>query len=231
MDTLRKGMDGLMKKFKVEVVRGRAKLRTGRTVDQRHSLRAKNILICHRLLPRPPTHSRHRPARRGGLYRPAGAGEAARVAGGHRRRRDRLRVRLLLRLARRAGHRDRDAAGDLPAGGRGDLAKILRTELAKKNVTFHTGAKVLEITAGCGALQQGRQAGIGPPRDVVLVSTGRTCPTWQGSASRTRASTSTSAASRWTTAAPPMCPASGPSATARARPGWPTPPAAWAKSW
>jgi NADH dehydrogenase FAD-containing subunit len=28
-----------------------------------------------------------------------------------------------------------------------DLAKMLRTELGKKNITFHLGAKVLEITA------------------------------------------------------------------------------------
>jgi len=53
-----------------------------------------------------------------------------------------------------------------------DLAKMLRAELGKKNITFHTGAKVLEITKDAVRFSKdGQEASV--PRDVVLVSTGR----------------------------------------------------------
>lgn len=55
-----------------------------------------------------------------------------------------------------------------------DIAKALRGELAKKNVTFHTGAKVLEITADTVRFEKnGKPESV--PRDVVLLSTGRVC--------------------------------------------------------
>jgi dihydrolipoamide dehydrogenase len=53
-----------------------------------------------------------------------------------------------------------------------DITKNLRAELSKKNVTFHTGAKVLEITADTVRFEkEGKPESVA--RDIVLVSTGR----------------------------------------------------------
>lgn len=54
-----------------------------------------------------------------------------------------------------------------------DIAKILRSELAKKNVTFHTGARVEGISETDVTFSiDGKTQSI--PADAVLVSTGRT---------------------------------------------------------
>jgi dihydrolipoamide dehydrogenase len=51
---------------------------------------------------------------------------------------------------------------------------MLRGELAKKKITFHLGAKVLEITADAVRFEKdGKQETVA--RDVILLSTGRTC--------------------------------------------------------
>lgn len=55
-----------------------------------------------------------------------------------------------------------------------EIAKLLRTELAKKNITFHVGAKVEEIGESDVRFSiDGAEHAI--PRDLVLVATGRTC--------------------------------------------------------
>jgi dihydrolipoamide dehydrogenase len=102
MDTLRKGVAGLMKKFKVEVVNGRAKLKdraqVGRSTATAYE--AKNILIATGSSPaRPPIPGLDLP----GVVDSTGLLNLETlpdVAGDHRRRRDRLRVRLLFRLGR-----------------------------------------------------------------------------------------------------------------------------------
>lgn len=59
-----------------------------------------------------------------------------------------------------------------------ELARTLRAELAKKNITFHVGAKVLEITPDAVRFEQGGKVEQ-IERDIVLVSTGRV-PNVQG---------------------------------------------------
>jgi dihydrolipoamide dehydrogenase len=54
-----------------------------------------------------------------------------------------------------------------------DIAAILRKELAEKNITFHTGAQVEEITEQEVKFKQGDDSGTAPA-DLVLVATGRT---------------------------------------------------------
>ena len=53
-----------------------------------------------------------------------------------------------------------------------DIAKTLRTELSKKNITFHTGATVKEIKESSVTFSIGDET-LSVDRDIVLVATGR----------------------------------------------------------
>ncbi|MCS6771028.1 MAG: dihydrolipoyl dehydrogenase [Kiritimatiellae bacterium] len=53
-----------------------------------------------------------------------------------------------------------------------EISRTLRAELSKKNIEFHVSAKVLEITADSVRFEKGgKEQSV--PRDIVLVSTGR----------------------------------------------------------
>ena len=174
IDTLRKGIEGLMKKFKVEVVRGSAKLRADKSVEVNGTAyAAKNILICTGSSPaRPPIP---------GIGLPGVVDSTGLLA------LEKLPATLVVIGGGVIGCEFACCFGSLGVPVTviemlpeicpqvdADLAKILRGELAKKNVTFHTGAKVLEITADAVRFEKdGKQETVA--RDVVLLSTGRTC--------------------------------------------------------
>ena len=174
IDTLRKGIEGLMKKFKVEVVRGSAKLRADKSVEVNGTAyAAKNILICTGSSPaRPPIP---------GIGLPGVVDSTGLLA------LEKLPASLVVIGGGVIGCEFACCFGSLGVPVTviemlpeicpqvdAEIAKILRTELAKKNVTFHTGAKVLEITADAVRFEKdGKPESVA--RDVVLVSTGRTC--------------------------------------------------------
>lgn len=172
MDTLRGGIEGLMKKFKVEVIRGDARLLPGGKVsvgDQVYE--GKNILIATGSSPaKPPIPGIDLP----GVVNSTGILNL-----------EKLPRNLVVIGGGVIGCEFACFFGSVgvpvtviemlpeicppidPA-----IAKVLRTELEKKNVTFHTGATVKEITdTHVVFTKDGKDEKI--ERDIVLVSTGR----------------------------------------------------------
>lgn len=172
MDTLRKGVAGLMKKFKIEVVAGRATLKDRRTVAiNGQTYEGANILIATGSSPaRPPIPGLDLP----GVVDSTGLLNL-----------DRLPASLVIIGGGVIGCEFACFFGSVGVPVTviemlpeicpqvdADVAKMLRAELGKKNITFHTGAKVLEITRDAVRFSKdGQEASV--PREVVLVSTGR----------------------------------------------------------
>ncbi len=173
MDTLRKGVAGLMKKHKVEVVNGRARLKDRRTVliDDR-TCEAGNILIATGSAPaRPPIPGMDLPGvvDSTGLLNLATLPASLVIIGGGVIGCEfacffgsvGVPVTVIEMLPEICPQVDADSA------------KVLRGELAKRNITFHTGAKVKAITPDAVVFEKdGQEARVA--RDIVLVSTGRT---------------------------------------------------------
>lgn len=178
IDTLRNGIAGLMKKFKVEVVFGDAQLMPNRKVrvDDK-TFEGKNILIATGSSPaKPPIPGIDLP----GVVNSTGILNLEKLprnlvvigggvigcefacffgsAG--------IPVTVIEMLPEVCPPVD-------PA-----IAGILRKELEKKNITFHTGATVKEITASQVIFTRGNQEHR-IDRDLVLVATGRS-PNVQG---------------------------------------------------
>ncbi len=174
MDTLRNGIAGLMKKFKIEVLQGTARLDAQRrVVVDGKAYEAKNILIATGSSPaRPPIPGADLP----GVVDSTGILNL-----------EQLPKQLVIIGGGVIGCEFACFFGSVGVPVTviemlpeicpqvdAELAKMLRGELAKKNVTFHVGAKVLEITAEAVRFEKdGKQETAA--RDVVLLSTGRTC--------------------------------------------------------
>jgi dihydrolipoamide dehydrogenase len=172
MDTLRNGIAGLMRKSKIEVVAGTAKLHTERKVEINGQIyQAKNILISTGSSPaKPPIPGCDLPGVLdstcilnleklpksvviigGGVIGCEFACFFGSVG---------VPVTVIEMLPEICPQMDKD------------ITKNLRGELSKKSVTFHTGAKVLEITADTVRFEkEGKPESVA--RDIVLVSTGR----------------------------------------------------------
>ena len=172
MDTLRKGIAGLMKKHHVEVVTGSATLQAGRRVavgDQIFT--GTNILLATGSSPaRPPIPGHDLPHvvdSTGILNLTALPKQLVIIGGGI----------IGCEFACCFGSLGIpvtviEMLPEICPTVDADLAKILRTELARKNVTFHTGAKVEGITATDVAFSvDGKPQRV--PADCVLVATGR----------------------------------------------------------
>ncbi len=174
MDTLRNGIAGLMKKFKIEVITGTAKLDAQRrVVVDGQTYEAKNILIATGSSPaRPPIPGADLP----GVVDSTGILNL-----------EKLPTSLVIIGGGVIGCEFACFFGSVGVPVTviemlpeicpqvdAELAKMLRGELAKKKITFHLGAKVLEITADAVRFEKdGKQETVA--RDVVLMSTGRTC--------------------------------------------------------
>ncbi|HMP76699.1 MAG TPA: dihydrolipoyl dehydrogenase [Kiritimatiellia bacterium] len=173
MDTLRNGIAGLMKKFKVEVVTGTAQLAGGRAVKVGDTTyEGKNILIATGSSPaKPPIPGADLP----GVVDSTGILNL-----------EKLPKSLVVIGGGVIGCEFACCFGSLGIPVTviemlpeicpqvdAELARVLRSELAKKNITFHLGAKVLEITKDTVRFSKdGKEESVA--RDVVLVSTGRT---------------------------------------------------------
>lgn len=178
MDTLRGGIEGLMKKFKVEVVRGDACLLPGRKVSVGDKVyEGKNILIATGSSPaKPPIPGIDLPGvvNSTGILNLEKLPEKLIVIGGGIIGCEfacffgsvGIPVTAIEMLSEICPPID-------PA-----IAKALRGELEKKGVTFHTGATVKEIT-GTHVIFAKNGNDMKIERDIVLVSTGRT-PNVQG---------------------------------------------------
>lgn len=174
IETLRKGVAGLMKRFKVTVIEGRAKLSADRRVvvgDDTYE--ADNILVATGSSPaRPPIP---------GIELPNVVDSSGILS------LDKLPASLVVvgggvigcELACFFGSLGIpvtvvEMLPEICPSVDADLAKILRSELGKKNITFHLGARVEEITEdgvrfACGDTTETIES------DLVLMATGRTC--------------------------------------------------------
>jgi len=173
MDTLRKGITGLMKKFKVEVVFGKATLLRDRKVEVDGTVyEADDIILGTGSSPATPPI----PGVDGdnivdstGILNLEKLPESLVVIGGGVIGCEfacffgsiGIPVTVIEMLPEICPPVDPE------------IAKVLRSELEKKNITFHTGAKVEEITATHVVFSKdGKKEEVA--RDLVLVSTGRT---------------------------------------------------------
>jgi len=172
MDTLRNGIAGLMKKFKVEVEFGEARLVSNRAVEVNGKrFEAKNILVATGSSPaRPPIPGIDRPGvvdSTGILNLEAPPKSLVVIGGGV----------IGCEFACFFGSIGVpvtviEMLPEICPALDADVARILRSELEKKNVAFHVGAKVTEIAAGeVRFAAAGKDQAV--PRDLVLVSTGR----------------------------------------------------------
>lgn len=172
MDTLRKGIAGLMKKFKVEVITGKATLLKDRTIDvDGKTYQGKNILIATGSSPvKPPIPGvdLDRVVDSTGILNLATLPKSLVIIGGGVIGCEfacffgsvGVPVTVIEMLPEICPPVDPE------------IAKVLRSELAKKNITFHTGAKVEKITEDAVHFSiNGKMETV--ERDVVLVSTGR----------------------------------------------------------
>ena len=172
MDTLRNGIAGLMRKSKIEVVVGTAKLQAERKVEINGQIyQAKNILISTGSSPaRPPIPGCGLPGvlDSTGILNLEKLPKSVVIIGGGVIGCEfacffgsvGVPVTVIEMLPEICPQMDKD------------ITKNLRAELSKKNVTFHTGAKVLEITADTVRFEkEGKPESVA--RDIVLVSTGR----------------------------------------------------------
>ena len=178
IETLRNGIAGLMKKFKIDVVNGAATLRAGRKVEVNGQVHeADNILLCTGSSPaRPPIPGADLPGvvdSTGILSLEKKPSSVVVIGGGV----------IGCEFACFFGSLGVpvtviEMLPEICPQVDAEIAKILRTELAKKNITFHTAAKVLEITPDAVRFEKdGKTETVA--RDVVLMSTGRT-PNVQG---------------------------------------------------
>ena len=172
MDTLRNGIAGLMRKSKIEVVLGTAKLQAERKVAINGQIyQAKNILISTGSSPaKPPIPGCDLPGvlDSTGILNLEKLPKSVVIIGGGVIGCEfacffgsvGVPVTVIEMLPEICPQMDKD------------ITKNLRGELSKKNVTFHTGAKVLEITADTVRFEkEGKPESVA--RDIVLVSTGR----------------------------------------------------------
>jgi dihydrolipoamide dehydrogenase len=178
MDTLRSGIAGLMKKHKVEVVFGEARLTSNRTVEVGGTkVEGKNILVATGSSPaKPPIPGIDLSGvvdSTGILNLEAPPKSLVVIGGGI----------IGCEFACFFGSIGVpvtvvEMLPEICPALDADVAKILRAELEKKNISFHLGAKVTEITpADVRFSVDGKDQSV--PRDVVLVSTGRV-PNVQG---------------------------------------------------
>ncbi len=173
IQTLRKGIEGMMKKGKIDVVRGRGRLRAGGGVVVGDEVfEAKHILIATGSSPaRPPIPGVDLPGvvDSTGLLETTQAPSSLVVIGGGV---------IGCEFACFFGSIGVpvtviELLSEICPSVDADLARVLRRELEKKNVTFHLGAKVEEITADAVRFTvKGETKTV--PRDLVLISTGRT---------------------------------------------------------
>jgi dihydrolipoamide dehydrogenase len=172
MDTLRNGIAGLMRKSKIEVVLGTAKLQAERKVEINGQIyQAKNILISTGSSPaKPPIPGCDLPGvlDSTGILNLEKLPKSVVIIGGGVIGCEfacffgsvGVPVTVIEMLPEICPQMDRD------------ITKNLRVELSKKDVTFHTDAKVLEITADTVRFEkEGKPESVA--RDIVLVSTGR----------------------------------------------------------
>ena len=172
MDTLRNGIAGLMRKSKIEVVLGTAKLQAERKVEINGQIyQAKNILISTGSSPaKPPIPGCGLPGvlDSTGILNLEKLPKSVVIIGGGVIGCEfacffgsvGVPVTVIEMLPEICPQMDKD------------ITKNLRGELSKKDVTFHTGAKVLEITADTVRFEkEGKPESVA--RDIVLVSTGR----------------------------------------------------------
>ena len=172
MDTLRNGIAGLMRKSKIDVVVGTAKLQAERKVEINGQIyQAKNILISTGSSPaKPPIPGCGLPGvlDSTGILNLEKLPKSVVIIGGGVIGCEfacffgsvGVPVTVIEMLPEICPQMDKD------------ITKNLRAELSKKNVTFHTGAKVLEITADTVRFEkEGKPESVA--RDIVLVSTGR----------------------------------------------------------
>ena len=172
MDTLRKGIAGLMKKFKVDVVTGKATLLKDRKVEVDGKIyQGNHILIATGSAPiKPPIPGIDGPrvVDSTGILSLTELPKSVTVIGGGVIGCEfacffgsvGVPVTVIEMLPEICPPVDPE------------IAKVLRGELAKKNITFHTGAKVEKITEDSVHFSiNGKMETI--ERDVVLVSTGR----------------------------------------------------------
>lgn len=172
MATLRKGVAGLMKKYKVEVIRGRGRLVSGREIDVDGAIhQAHNILIATGSSPmRPPIPGIDLPrvVDSTGLLNQESLPERFTVIGGGVIGCEfacffasvGVPVTVIEML-------DEICPAVDPV-----IAKALRTALAAKGVDFKLGAKVTGITETSVEIETAAGAEE-IPRDLVLVATGR----------------------------------------------------------
>ena len=172
MDTLRNGIAGLMRKSKIDVVVGTAKLQAERKVEINGQIyQAKNILISTGSSPaKPPIPGCDLPGvlDSTGILNLEKLPKSVVIIGGGVIGCEfacffgsvGVPVTVIEMLPEICPQMDKD------------ITKNLRGELSKKDVTFHTGAKVLEITADTVRFEkEGKPESVA--RDIVLVSTGR----------------------------------------------------------
>ena len=172
MDTLRNGIAGLMRKSKIEVVLGTAKLQAERKVEINGQIyQAKNSLISTGSSPaKPPIPGCDLPGvlDSTGILNLEKLPKSVVIIGGGVIGCEfacffgsvGVPVTVIEMLPEICPQMDKD------------ITKNLRGELSKKDVTFHTGAKVLEITADTVRFEkEGKPESVA--RDIVLVSTGR----------------------------------------------------------
>jgi dihydrolipoamide dehydrogenase len=172
VETLRNGIAGLMKKFKVEVVSGTATLAgKGRVAVDGKAFEAPNILIATGSSPaRPPIPGVDLPGvvDSTGLLALEKLPKSLVVIGGGVIGCEFACMFGSVGVPVTVIEMMPEICPQMDA----DLARILRAELGKKNIAFHTGAKVLEITKDAVRFSlDGKEQTA--PRDVVLVSTGR----------------------------------------------------------
>lgn len=172
MDTLRKGIAGLMKKYKVTVVEGAARFSGPKSIEvDGVAYQGRNILIATGSTPaRPPIPG----IELAGVVDSTGLLNLSQ-----------LPERLVIIGGGVIGCEFACCFGSLGIPVTvlemlpeicpqidPEIAKLLRTELSKKNIVFHTGAKVTRITEDAVHFEQdGREDQAA--RDMVLVSTGR----------------------------------------------------------
>lgn len=172
MDTLRKGIGGLMKKHKVEVVTGEATLRADRSVAVGEQVyTAPNILLATGSSPaRPPIPGHDLPhvVDSTGLLNLTALPKQLVIIGGGIIGCEfaccfgslGIPVTVIEMLPEICPTVDPD------------IARLLRTELARKSITFHTGAKVEAITAADVRFTlEGKTQTVAA--DCVLLATGR----------------------------------------------------------
>lgn len=172
IQTLRKGIEGMMKKGKVDVIRGRGRLRAeGGVAVGDEVFEAKHILMATGSSPaRPPIPGVDLPGvvDSSGILETTQAPRSLVVIGGGVIGCEfacffgsiGVPVTVIEMLPEICSTVD------------SDIARVLRRELEKKNVTFHLGAKVGAITADDVRFTvKGETKSV--PRDRVLISTGR----------------------------------------------------------